>query len=443
MNSSPTTSMPDTAQPDEPGKVTDTGTLKKDRLRFSLATILGQSEEEGIGAVTTVIIRSLGGDALHLGFYGATGSINLFFSWTGTLLLKAFKSYRRAMKAAMMIGCLIAALIAAAIYLPGLYPSLKPFSLWTYLMLIVVFSGLAGTIVNIESAWIGDLVPRGRLGWFTSYKYIISVGGGLLVSLFFARMSDLHPCSSTYAGVYLIFFLSFLVATGLYHGITDRTPKNANFFSGGATHHERLNYKSVALWLMVLHITLWYTGRGMMFAFSAAYLLDQFHYSLTKVIVLNIGGPLMGIITLFFLGRISDRTGPRKPLLIINSIVAVSMFLWVSSAWFGVLPIILFYIISGVGGRVTAMLTTNYSLILYPAKGRSGYLAVGRMVPSIFTTIIVVATGGLLRLLKDWHYSFMGTTLNNYHLMFTVSAILTVAAVVPLFAIGNRTVKEA
>lgn len=422
--------------------ISDERQLKRDRNRFSFATILSQSEEGGIGAVTTAIIRSLGGDSLHLGFYGATGSVNLFFSWTGTLLLKAFRSYRRAMLTAMLIGCLITALIATVILLPRFTPAFQPFSLWSYLALVIIFSGLAGTIVNIESAWIGDLVPKQLLGWFTSYKVIISVAGGLFFSLLFARVSDLSPGPVAYAGIYMMFFLSFLVAMLLYRAITDRTPLNANFFSEGASHHERLNYRSAPLWLMVTHICLWYTGRGMMFTFAAAYLMDQFHCSLTKVVLLNIGGPLVGILTLLFLGKASDRTGPRKPLILINSIVAFSTFLWVSTAWLGVVPVVIFYIISGVGGPVTAMLTTNYTLVLYPAKGRSGYLAVGRFLPSIFTTIFVVATGGILRMLNDWHAVVLGVSLNNYHLMFTVSAIVTVVAVLPLIAIGERTVKE-
>ncbi|MBL8025848.1 MAG: hypothetical protein JNL74_05525, partial [Fibrobacteres bacterium] len=219
-------------------------------------------------------------------------------------------------------------------------------------------------------------------------------------------------------------------------------PKNANFFSQGASHHERLNYKAPALWLMVAHISLWYTGRGMMFTFAAAYLMDYFHCSLTKVVFLNVGGPIVGIVTLLFLGRISDMTGPRKPLLIINTIVALSMFLWVSTAWLGIVPVIIFYVISGVGGPVTAMLTTNYSLVLFPAKGRSGYLAVSRVLPSILTTITVVSSGAVLRSLSNWKMDVLGSTLNNYHLLLLASAVITCLAVVPLFAIGQRKVEE-
>ncbi|MBL8025057.1 MAG: hypothetical protein JNL74_01530, partial [Fibrobacteres bacterium] len=199
----------------------ENSTLKKDRLRFSLATVLAQSEEGGIGAVTTVIIRSLGGDALHLGFYGATGSINLFFSWVGTLLLRVFKSYRKAMICAMVIAMALAALIAATILLPSSVPAFKPFALWSFVILMILFSALGGPIVNIESSWIGELVPKERLGWFTSYKVILAVAGGLVFSFLFARLSDVYPRPSTYAGIYLCFMASFLIAIFLYKGITD------------------------------------------------------------------------------------------------------------------------------------------------------------------------------------------------------------------------------
>lgn len=428
-------------QLNEHGQVTDTKILNRERFKFGFGTILYQSEEMGIGAVPTVIIRALGGDAFHLGIYGAVGGITSVFQWVGTLLLRYFNSNRKAMIAAMMAGFLISALIVGAIFASH-HPSVKPSALWAYLILALMFSAIGGAQWNIESSWIGDLVPKNRLGWFTSMKWILGVLGILVSSIVFARMCDWRPHTSTYAGIYAVFCCSFILAAILYLTVTDRIPKNAYFFSAGTAHRNRLNYASLPLWCYIFYFFFWHGGRGAMFTFASAYLLDQFHSSVTEIALIFAGQYAVSIAMLFFMGKITDKKGHRLLLMAVSVIVALAMILWISSAWLGMVPIIIYQFLNGAAGHTHSMLSTNYALEIFPDKGRSGYLAFSRLCIGFVIMLAVITAGVYMRVIAGWHCELWGATLNHYHLLFTICSVISLCSVIPLMIAGKRTVSE-
>jgi hypothetical protein len=127
---------------------------------------------------------------------------------------------------------------------------------------------------------------------------------------------------------------------------------------------------------------------------------------------------------------------------LISGSVAVCMLLWVSSAWFGIVPIIIYYIINGAAGHTHTMLALNFGLEIIPDKGRSGYLAFSRLFIGIVSTTGSIAGGRILQGLHGWHHMLRGAQLNHYHLLFIVCSCITFCCVIPLIIVGNRTVSE-
>jgi MFS family permease len=429
-------------QVNEHHQVIDDKLLHDARKKIGIGNVLYSSEENSLGPMTTVIIRSLGGDSFHLGIFGATMGISNLFSWSGTLLLKKFNSDRRAMTAALLMAATVAALIAVAILVPGRCPVFRPFALWSYLGLGILFTALGGTLKKIENSWIGDLVPERRRGWFASYKLIVYVAMGLAFNFLFSRMGDLWPRAGTYAGYYGIFVVSFFIVIPLFQTLTDRTPRSANFIAGGATHHERLNYRSIPFWCYMTYMAVWAGGRSLLFAFSSAYMFDQFHFTLTKLTLVNMGAPLTSIIALFFFGKVSDKKGNRMPLIIVSLVLVTSMWLWISTAWLGWVPIAVYAIFSSLGWATGNMLQTNLALEIFPDKGRSGYMAVASLAMGIIGITSVVAAGAVMRHIQGWRHDLWGATINHYHLLFTASILISYAALTPLFIMGDRKVAE-
>jgi len=65
--------------------------------------------------------------------------------------------------------------------------------LWTFVILSLLFAVIGAAQSNIDMCWVGDLVPRERLGWFTSVKWILGVTGVMVATLPLAKLADHFP----------------------------------------------------------------------------------------------------------------------------------------------------------------------------------------------------------------------------------------------------------
>jgi MFS family permease len=425
----------------EHGQITDKKFLQYDRYKFGVGNIMYQGEEIGLMAIHTVIIRALGGTAFHLGFIGAFAAIGSTVQWIGTLLLRKFNSNRKAMIFALSLGVLFAILSSFCILI-AYNPKLALFALWSYLVFGLCLAACTGVQWNIETSWIGDLVPKNMLGWFTSVKWAVAVVGVLCFSVFYGKMVDIRPALTTYAGLFVIVALSHAVAIVLIRTVTDRVPKSANFIAAGASRHERLNYKSLPFWCYVSFYGLWAAGRTAMFAFTTAYLLDYFNYSMTKIMLINAIQFVVSVAVLLIMGKITDKRGHRVPLMLMSGGVAFCMSLWVASAWWGITAVIIYFFIHGAAGSTHSMLAMNYGLEIFPDKGRSGYLAISRICIGAFGMTASGFAGFFMRNIEGWQKAVWGTTLTHYHVFFAICSLVAMGCVVPLIIAGKRTVTE-
>src|SRR3989339_667805 len=381
-------------QVNDHSQVTDESVLKRERVKFGLGTVLYQSEETGLGGVPTAIIRSLGGDDRHIGIFGCVNGLTSLFQWIGTLLIRRCKSNRKAMIVSMALGLSVASLIAASILFSS-FSWFSGYSLWCYLGFSLLLAVIGGVQWNIESSWIGDLVPKHRLGWFTSVKWFIGVAGIFVFMNLIGRVCDRWPSPQGYSSGYIAFYV------------------------------------------------LWAGGRTMLFTFWGAYLIDAFKFSMTKVAWMLSVQYMVSCIMVLVMGRFTDRTGHRIPLIIVTAIVGASMGLWVASAWFGVITIVIFQILNGAAGHTHSMLAINFGLEIFPDKGRSGYLAFSRIFIGVIAILMPVLAGRIMFRLHDFHYALWGAILTKYHVLFILSTIVTLCASVPLVIIGNRRVDAA
>ena len=277
-----------------------------------------------------------------------------------------------------------------------------------YLLLAGGFAAAAGIQLNLENSWIGDLVPLDRLGWFNSYKWILTCFAILLCGVLFGKAADWSPTLTCYAGVYAMFGLSFLWAAYVYRGITDRAPKNVTFLASGNREISRIRYGHFPMWCYIVFFWCWSGSRVAFVAFIPLYLIDQFKFSMTNIAWLYNVQFIVTILLLHFVGKIGDRFGHRIPLMVISGAVAFCMSLWVWSAWWGIVPIILYQVINGAAGNTHSMVVANFALEILPYKGRAAYLAFSSL--CIGAVILVTPTlGGIfLRASKDVHIQLSG-----------------------------------
>jgi MFS family permease len=99
-------------------------------------------------------------------------------------------------------------------------------------------------------------------------------------------------------------------------------------------------------------------------------------------------------------------------------------------------------IINGAAGHTHSMLAINYSLEIFPDKGRSAYIAFSRFFVGSAVVLFTILSGRALDAFRGFQYTLWGATLNHYHALFAVCTAFTLCCIIPLLIAGKRTVGE-
>ena len=174
-------------------------------------------------------------------------------------------------------------------------------------------------------------------------------------------------------------------------------------------------------------------------SFTTAYMLDL-NYSMTKIVLIMVLQNVVAALMVLVMGRISDRFGTRLPLMIVSFLIAASMFLWVASAWYGIVPILIYQVLGGMAGNTHTMLSQNYGQEIFPTEGRAGYFGFSRLFVGISLFGGSILAGVFMRHVH-WEMELWGATLNTYHLLFSVCSLAPLCCVIPLLLVGKRTVE--
>ena len=426
-------------QLNENNQVTDQRILNRDRIKFGASGVL---QLFGLTALNTVIIRALGGGQLHLGIIGSLGGFGIMFEWLGAVLLRKTGSCRKA-ETIVILFRLAMMLLLALVLLAAMRPEWRMYCLWGFLAVSFCLLAGAGLRSNVETTWIGDLVPKQILGWFTGIKFFMTVLGALVSSLLVGYVADIALRNRdyelrTYAAMAGAVALLYAVALVVVNTITDRKPKSIKFFGNGKN-GPSLNYASPALWAYIAFFFMWTSGRGALACFTTAYLLDL-HYSMTKIMMILVIQNVVAAVMVLVMGKVTDRFGTRLPLIIVSFVIASSMMLWVSSAWFGIYPILIYQVLGGVAGNTHSMLAVNYGQEIFPTEGRAGYFGFSRIFVGIAMFVGTLSAGVFMHHVH-WSAQLWGATLNSYHLLFFLCSLVPMCCVIPLILIGKRTVQ--
>ena len=418
------------AQVDESGHITDPKILNRDRLKFGIGCIMYQSEEVGLGPIHTLIVRLLGGGNVALSLVAGASCATSLVQWFGAVLLRRTGSNRKAMIWALAGGVLFGLILFAALWLKVIQPKWGLAAMTLYVIGSYGLAAASGMQNNIESSWIGDLVPLNRLGSFTSVKWVIGALGMLFFTIGFGQVAEKFPYLYAMAWLYLFVAFSHLAALVLIGTVTDRKPQTVKFVTTDSA--DRIDYRNKALWCYIWFYLTWAGGRTALVAFTAAYMMDYFKFGMGKITLLFALQSAVNLVMLLVVGKLSDKIGARKPLIVISGFVALCMLLWPASAWLGVTALIIYQVLNGMAGTTHNMLGINYSLEIFPAKGRAAYIGFARMFIGVSALVATVAAGYIMNWIGDWQMTLGGVTLNHYHLFFTGGTIFTASCISPL-----------
>ncbi len=252
---------------------------------------------------------------------------------------------------------------------------LRTWSVVLIFSLIAIIGGFAGPA---WSSWMGDLVKEEERGKYFSRRNKIA-GGILLVSGLFAAwfLKLFNGDSREFDGEFVLigFSILFLIAfifrlISMYYLGRQYEPRfkydSESYFSIG-DFVKRL--KNSNLGNYVLYGSLLRFGTAIAGPFFAIYMLRELNWSYPQFIGINIAGALGSVLVLSVWGRISDRFGNAKLLIISGVMTSAIPLLWlVSDNWYYLLLVNVF---AGAGWGGFNLSEANFIYDVVQRKKRS------------------------------------------------------------------------
>lgn len=316
---------------------------------------------------------------------------------------------------------------------------------WSVVFLFTLIAIIGGFAGPAWSSWMGDLVKEEKRGVYFSRRNKIAGSIVLISSLFAAWFLKLFNGGSSefngesvligFSTLFMVAFIFRLISR--YYLERQYEPRfkydPESYFSIG-DFTKRLRNSNLGTY--VLYGSLLRFGTAIAGPFFAVYMLRELNWSYPQFIGINIAGALGSIIILSIWGKISDRFGNAKLLIISGIMTSAIPLLWlVSENWYYLLIINVF---AGAGWGGFNLSEANFIYDVVPRKKRS-FAFTYNNVFSGAGVFFGATIGGLMATHLD--FKFMGSI---YLFLFLLSGILRF---IPTFLFAfklreERTVEE-
>ena len=288
--------------------MTDTKMKNKDKTT-RIAFII----EEGFNYFTTLFVTGtlLGYLLDTIGFSDALqGILSTVSTFACGAQLFAISFNGRRKKRIVLTGVCINQLAFTLVYLLPIFnfsPNTK-----SIILMIFLFSGhiISNAVTPSRLTWLMTSVPLESRGSFTAIKEMISLAGGIIVSLAFGRIADVFRDSSGMpTKPYYIICTVTLLAMSLIH-IASLIVSNEK-----AVSEEKTDIKKTIAAILknrdfvkVVGVgVIWNVATAFSVSFLASYLREELAFSFTLIAVITTVGSLSRIIMSPFFGKVADK----------------------------------------------------------------------------------------------------------------------------------------
>ena len=374
------------------------------------------------GAFVTGFALMLGASDFELGLIGAMPFAGPLFQFIGAFLEERLGDRRRITVISSTISRLLWAVMAALPFITILGSAKIPL----FLMLLLVSQALIGVTTNAWTSWMSDLVPPRRRGsYFGLRNTICSVSAMITTWLAGIGLDYYQAIGNERVGYALIFGVAVLCAMAASFVLCrqpeprvsrQRVPMRSLFNAPLRNPFFRSFSLAATGWAMVT---------GVASPFFNAYGIQTLHLSFTTLALFGVATSAMGLVAQPFVGRMQDRYGNRKVLVISAFLTALLPWGWLLSTPTFLLPVWLLSIFAGAFWPGITQGLMNILMERAPAEGRGAYVATygtitgaGTCLAGVLGGVVASALGTLVRplgpLLLD-HYAvlFVATSIGR------------------------------
>jgi MFS family permease len=400
--------------------------LPRSRLRRSLRACTAEgmlAEVVGActgGAVLTAWALHLGAGALLAGLLVVLPQIaqlcHIPAAWTTARL-----GHRRA--AIMMVGAArqVYWLLVAVPFLP-----LGTDARRAALMGVVALSGVLGVLGNNAwSVWMSELVPRRLRGRYFGRRTMLcllaaagaSAGAGVLLDV--ARAHD--RVDHALAGLALLGALGGLVTTALMKRQHD--PSGAHDPAGITLRALMRPLADRLVRPLLVYQAVWNLGVGVAGSFFALFMLRDLGVGFAVLALHGTATSLARMVAAALWGRLIDRVGARRVMVICSHGIALVPLLWLFPAPSVLWPLAVDALLAGALWSGHSLAAFTLPLELTPREGRPVYLAALATTAGLAFSVGTVL-GGLLAESLPRPVQLLGHPLADLQVLFLVSSLL-------------------
>ena len=264
-----------------------------------------------------------------LGFSDAVqGIISTVATFTCGAQLFALVLAGRRRKRIVTLGHLINQLCFVLLYLLPIFNI--PSGVKTVLLIVLLFTGhiINNAINPAKITWLMSAVQNEKRGSFTAVKEMISLAGGIAVSLGFGAVADIFRnadgmpttpyyviCTAALLIMMIIHTVTLLVSTEKEEHIAER-PSLKNTVKRMVSNRDLIKVIGVGV--------IWNIASGFSVSFYASYLREELAFTFTVIAFISTAGSICRILVSPLLGKIADKYSFATSMTISFAAVAVA-----------------------------------------------------------------------------------------------------------------------
>ena len=393
-------------------------------LRLSILDGLFASAHATItsGALVTGYALFLHASDFHIGALSAVGAL----ATIGALLSAYWIGYVGGRKGLVVWGTALHRLLWGLL---GLLPLLLGASrrwIWLFVVLVGVLAAIQHFTNNAWLSWMTDLVPLPSRGRYFGARSALLGLVGLAASFAGARTMDhLRAQGREATGFAIVFAVTAalaLLSSLILHRQWEPPLQGASPLPFAALVRLPLAHTGSRRFLGFL--LFWSIATGIAGPFFGAHMLKNLKMSYTGIAIYSGIATVGGVGSQLLWGRIIDRIGCHRVLLLNHIGVALLPLLWLFATPGFLLPIWIDAFLTGLFWPGFNLAQFNLTLEMAPQEHRSAYLAMQSIVGGVAAFAAALLAGVLAAALGGFTVAVGKQVLINFHLLFFMTAML-------------------
>ncbi len=374
-----------------------------------------------VGTVATGLALLLGAGSFELGILAIMPVIGALMQFPAAWWVEWHGERRRA-SVVGSLGRLFSLVPVVLLFVP------LPISLKLALFLLATALGnmLLAVATNAWTGWMTDLIPAHVRGQYFGVRGAVMSGVAMVVGYGGAWLVDRSQPTGletlAYAGV-MVFAVVCGAASSL---LLARQPEPPMV---GVTRHSlrqliALPVHNQQFRAFASTFLLWQIGMGIASPFFIAYGLTSLRLPLQTLALLDAITALTGLLSQPRWGKLSDRIGARRTLLISMALIVPLPWAWLLATPERIWPLFISAALSGVMWAGFLLAQTNRMMEQAPADGRGAYFAAFSVATGVPFMLASLGAGALMSARGVAPITLAGLTFHPYLALFFLSGLL-------------------